>query len=1063
MPVVSRDNCVPRGLGIAMGPGVGGGGYAASVGSGVQNVLNSLASFVRNFPGECHRHVIVITFILRNKHQTNIQIEIKELEGGVKATGLFCLLGIGIGLGSLFVYKLYTRFFPKTLLPPSTSAKLKLLNSGGKHLAANNGAAHVSDKALAETPDSGISAETVAAENDAIHFAASSASNPETGSVRRSIGDSTRLHGCRNTVAEWLARSELARSTDLALETDFSSDVFGNQKDLMMKSMRSWRSSGYLSTDPTHGEGDGGEMMRARRKYLNEQGGPACFTLDEDFAYDEVLSITDHMLVPSIVSESPEDDLSDPGADDLGFAESKQPGGKTFGTSSLGQVRRRKLSAGSFLSADVPRLWLRRNRHSFSSDLSSGSSGYTYRESLVSKGFSIDLGEDLTGILTPPDGESGGLDHWTMSSMDQLHKELRKIQDDIDYMNEKVEVLLSKEDGAKLPAALTDAGDCDSGSARRGSTRNRHRSRSLSPARSRSCSVDRSVVDDDLDSPDFIWDYHSDLALDKCNEPMFVVKRPHHILSDGGGQCQRPTRSPELEAAPDGADSRGLLASRVGRNYSGSSDPFSLDGIVESREEGGFLGGNRDLKSSTPVDARVHSESEECQNSFSPDIGGHVPSSPQNLACDHVVSFPGFCFSNACCGHAGPSFISSDATCCTCREQLIFVHPHSPCPGCHGHRKVRAMSARACQKSDRPLSSGHSAACRTVDKQGCSYCRSPSAVHQCMNMNVPVFRCQSLNGSVNQSKQSPNIFSENCTGPCLAKPQLSHISKPHFSGSGNGAKVKVIGNKINLRDFQAEEVSCFDQHHGIKKGYDILHHLWGVTGIRALHSDNYGSLRAVLYQVLLSNLPKLNKSGSFQCSVQKLALAIDSGHSYLEDWRFGNGSALPREEVVMKMTECLRTLFEQVEAVSDMSSVMCREQYLLALLNHSPEMDLSLLEGLKILMMLKAVELFDDYVGQKNVPSFVLQLFAMESSKSLELFFNNHINVIGNTVPMKSVELCLLGLTLDVRIEVMRPYCFNSEGFVVHYPDEGADHFHKVHVIEEDQNSFCIPVMKYLA
>lgn len=82
MPVFSHDNCLPSGLGVAMGPGVGGGGYASSVGSGVQNVLNSLASFVRNFPGECHRHVIVITFILRNKHQTNIQIEIKELEGG---------------------------------------------------------------------------------------------------------------------------------------------------------------------------------------------------------------------------------------------------------------------------------------------------------------------------------------------------------------------------------------------------------------------------------------------------------------------------------------------------------------------------------------------------------------------------------------------------------------------------------------------------------------------------------------------------------------------------------------------------------------------------------------------------------------------------------------------------------------------------------------------------------------------------------------------------------------------------------------------------------------------
>lgn len=90
-----------------------------------------------------------------------------------------------------------------------------------------------------------------------------------------------------------------------------------------------------------------------------------------------------------------------------------------------------------------------------------------------------------------------------------------------------------------------------------------------------------------------------------------------------------------------------------------------------------------------------------------------------------------------------------------------------------------------------------------------------------------------------------------------------------------------------------------------------------------------------------------------------------------------------------------------------MSSFTCRERYLLALLNHSPEMDQSLLEALKILMMLKAIELFNEYSsGQKNVLSFVLQLFAKESSNSLESFFNNHINVIGNAAPMKAVSNC---------------------------------------------------------
>lgn len=62
------------------------------------------------------------------------------------------------------------------------------------------------------------------------------------------------------------------------------------------------------------------------------------------------------------------------------------------------------------------------------------------------------------------------------------------------------------------------------------------------------------------------------------------------------------------------------------------------------------------------------------------------------------------------------------------------------------------------------------------------------------------------------------------------------------------------------------------------------------------------------------------------------------------------------------------------------------------------------------------------------------------------------------------VEISLLGLALGVRIEVIRPSLFNKEGFIVHYPDEGADSFDKVHIIQEEQdwNHYSIPVMKYI-
>lgn len=47
----------------------------------MNSVMNNVANFVRTLP--CHRHVVVVTFVLR-RHQTNIHIEIQELEGGGK-------------------------------------------------------------------------------------------------------------------------------------------------------------------------------------------------------------------------------------------------------------------------------------------------------------------------------------------------------------------------------------------------------------------------------------------------------------------------------------------------------------------------------------------------------------------------------------------------------------------------------------------------------------------------------------------------------------------------------------------------------------------------------------------------------------------------------------------------------------------------------------------------------------------------------------------------------------------------------------------------------------------
>lgn len=560
-----------------------------------------------------------------------------------------------------------------------------------------------------------------------------------------------------------------------------------------------------MSIDQTTGAVSCEDGSGQRKRILSEHD-PKCFRLDEDALSDGVLSITDHILVPSLVSENPDDDLDNFAGDDL-ILGSDEPLFLAPGKASSLPSCRRKLSSGSNLSADVPRLWLRRNHHSFGSDLSGASSGCTYRESLVSKGFSVDLGEDLTGIMTPPDGDTGTLDHWTMSSMDQLHKELRKIQEDISYMNDKVEVLLSKEDAVERSRSHSSAEEGEEEENKRimieARSRRRGRSRSLSSVRSRSCSVGPEI-EDDLDTPDFIWDYHSDLALDQHDKPMFVVKRPCPIFSDDIADL--PAESLNLEAAT-AVKSEKHFSSK--RSFSPRLNQTRLDGFEEVYFDDEACLGMRGFESPSLHHGAVHVNSKCSQEHVRNSSAVHDADLPvfshlNHHICDCQSCLPAVCFPNSICGHVQPPCLSDICSCC--REKMFLLRPHHSCSSCHVHRKGRPSSARTSKRYDRPLScKGCSPQC-----QSCAFCQPHPTVHHCGN--APVLRCKShdVDESKGRRRQLPN----------LADHHGSHVQpapKPCFSDVMNNPKAINVGNKVNIRDYLAQELG----HHGSDRNPDL--------------------------------------------------------------------------------------------------------------------------------------------------------------------------------------------------------------------------------------------------
>ena len=54
------------------------------------------------------------------------------------------------------------------------------------------------------------------------------------------------------------------------------------------------------------------------------------------------------------------------------------------------------------------------------------------------------------------------------------------------------------------------------------------------------------------------------------------------------------------------------------------------------------------------------------------------------------------------------------------------------------------------------------------------------------------------------------------------------------------------------------------------------------------------------------------------------------------------------------------------------------------------------------------------------------------------------------------IEMFLLGHTLGVKIQVVRPSRYGQEDFISHYPDEGADSFPKVFLVAEDDRHYNV-------
>ena len=82
-----------------------------------------------------------------------------------------------------------------------------------------------------------------------------------------------------------------------------------------------------------------------------------------------------------------------------------------------------------------------------------------------------------------------------------------------------------------------------------------------------------------------------------------------------------------------------------------------------------------------------------------------------------------------------------------------------------------------------------------------------------------------------------------------------------------------------------------------------------------------------------------------------------------------------------------------------------REERTAALLNSDAQCDLELMEGVKLLMLLKAIDLHKDMSQGNEVPIFVWLMFARDTSETIELFVKNHLNPVGDIAGLEQVTI----------------------------------------------------------
>nr|XP_045610164.1 uncharacterized protein LOC123765545 isoform X4 [Procambarus clarkii] len=341
------------------------------------------------------------------------------------------------------------------------------------------------------------------------------------------------------------------------------------------------------------------------------------------------------------------------------------------------------------------------------------------------------------------------------------------------------------------------------------------------------------------------------------------------------------------------------------------------------------------------------------------------------------------------------------------------------------------------------------------EKEGSSGSSTSTPLHCVDNWN-PTITNANINNSYTSNNTDNNINNNlimgnksstvNDNDHSFACSQLTSVLDTHIA----------VGPKMELTKYASTEwQGNTPKAQIIKQGYSAIPIELGFAHLRKVRGDNYCGVRAALYQVLSLGLPL----PSGHTTHSRLAAELDQGATWLREWSFGHRLNFTKEQILNGFWECLDALDS---IVMNLMGCENRECVVLSRLNGDPELDVKLCEAIKLHMLTTALDLHISNNNGENVPLFAMIMFARHTSLTPRDLVRNHLNPVGDTAGLEQdqhkIEMFLMGQTLGVTLQVVRPASYGKEDFICYYPDANIGIWPEVTLVAEDDRHYNVLV-----